>query len=44
MGAEAISSLRGKPGDRALRRLVVDDGKSMVLGQEPVFIDSTPSG
>lgn len=48
VGQAAIKSLATKGGggkaDRRLRCLVVDDGKSMVLGKEPVFVDGRPAG
>lgn len=44
VGSEAVAVLREQSRTRALRCLVVDDGKSMVLGKEPVFIDGVSSG
>ncbi|MFF5793031.1 FAD-dependent oxidoreductase [Paeniglutamicibacter sp. NPDC012692] len=44
VGADAVDALRNKPSDRALRCLTVNDGTSMVLGKEPVFIDGSPAG
>ena len=44
VGADAVDVLRHKPSARALRCLTVNDGKSMVLGKEPVYIGGAPAG
>ncbi|WP_411731529.1 GcvT family protein [Paeniglutamicibacter sp.] len=44
VGADAVDALRNKPSERALRCLTVNDGTSMVLGKEPVYLDGAPAG
>jgi glycine cleavage system aminomethyltransferase T len=41
VGHEALA---GRSCDRRLTCLTVDDGRSVVLGSEPVFVDGVPSG
>src|SRR6478752_1259675 len=38
VGAEALASLREQPAAKILRCLTVDDGTSVVLGKEPVYV------
>ncbi|MET0871554.1 MAG: FAD-dependent oxidoreductase [Paeniglutamicibacter terrestris] len=44
VGAEAVDVLRNTPSTRALRCLTINDGTSMVLGKEPVYLDGAPAG
>jgi glycine cleavage system aminomethyltransferase T len=44
VGRDALAGLREDTVVRRLRCLTVDDGRSMVLGSEPVFLDGRPSG
>lgn len=44
VGADAVDVLRNKSSERALRCLTIDDGTSMVLGKEPVFVNGAPAG
>lgn len=44
VGADAVDVLRNTPSARALRCLTINDGTSMVLGKEPVYLDGTPAG
>ncbi len=44
VGAQAVEVLRNKPSARALRCLTINDGTSMVLGKEPVYVDGAPAG
>lgn len=44
VGAEALGALRDATPDKVLRCLTVDDGTSMVLGKEPVYVDGEPGG
>ncbi|WP_410568234.1 GcvT family protein [Amycolatopsis sp. cmx-4-61] len=37
-------ALEGRTPSRRLRCLTVDDGRTVVLGKEPVFVDGVPSG
>ncbi|MET8853173.1 FAD-dependent oxidoreductase [Amycolatopsis sp. NPDC004625] len=41
LGREAIE---GRTPSRRLRCLTIDDGRTVVLGKEPVFVDGVPSG
>ncbi|TQJ68933.1 glycine cleavage system aminomethyltransferase T [Arthrobacter sp. SLBN-100] len=38
VGAEALAARKEQPATRALRCLTVDDGTSLVLGKEPVYV------
>jgi glycine cleavage system aminomethyltransferase T/glycine/D-amino acid oxidase-like deaminating enzyme len=44
VGHEAISALSDDTVSRRLSCLTVDDGRSVVLGNEPVFLDGKPAG
>ncbi|MFE5835504.1 FAD-dependent oxidoreductase [Arthrobacter sp. NPDC056493] len=44
VGAEALTVLKEQPADIVLRCLTVDDGTSIVLGKEPVYVDGVASG
>lgn len=44
VGADAVDVLRNQPSERALRCLTINDGTSMVLGKEPVYLDGSPAG
>lgn len=44
IGKSALEQLSRKTSSRRLRCLTVDDGKSMVLGKEPVFVNGKASG
>ncbi|WP_217641813.1 FAD-dependent oxidoreductase [Arthrobacter sp. UCD-GKA] len=44
IGKEAAEKRRNEPAAKRLRCLTVDDGTSMVLGKEPVFVDGTNVG
>jgi len=44
VGAEALKALKDQPADKVLRCLTVDDGTSIVLGKEPVYVDGVASG
>ncbi|WP_139007297.1 GcvT family protein [Arthrobacter crystallopoietes] len=44
VGYEALTARRAEPASRELKCLTVDDGTSVVLGKEPVFVDGEPAG
>jgi dimethylglycine oxidase len=44
VGCEALAARKEQPAARALRCLTVDDGSSMVLGKEPVYVDGEAAG
>ncbi|AXB42757.1 GcvT family protein [Amycolatopsis albispora] len=44
VGHEAIAGLEHETPARRLACLTVDDGRSVVLGHEPVFLDGQPAG
>jgi glycine cleavage system aminomethyltransferase T len=44
VGAEALASLREQPAAKMLRCLTVDDGTSVVLGKEPVYVAGEAAG
>ncbi|KAG6169577.1 hypothetical protein E4U11_003624 [Claviceps purpurea] len=44
IGQTAIKNLKKEMTRRRLRCLTVDDGRSMVLGKEPVFVNGKPEG
>ena len=44
VGAEALAARKEKPATRVLRCLTVDDGRSMVLGKEPVYVNGEAAG
>ncbi|KAA5834977.1 FAD-dependent oxidoreductase [Saccharopolyspora hirsuta] len=44
VGYEAIAALSPESVTRRLACLTVDDGRSVVLGHEPVFLDGEPAG
>jgi dimethylglycine oxidase len=44
VGCEALADLRERPAAKALRCLTVDDGTSIVLGKEPVFVAGSAVG
>ncbi|GAA1867469.1 FAD-dependent oxidoreductase [Paeniglutamicibacter psychrophenolicus] len=44
VGAQAVDVLRNQPSERALRCLTINDGTSMVLGKEPVYLEGNPAG
>jgi glycine cleavage system aminomethyltransferase T len=44
VGAEALVARKEQPATRALRCLTVDDGTSVVLGKEPVYVDGSAVG
>ncbi len=44
IGKEAAEKHRNEPAAKRLRCLTVDDGKSMVMGKEPVFVGGEPAG
>ncbi|MFF1881655.1 FAD-dependent oxidoreductase [Pseudarthrobacter sp. NPDC058196] len=44
VGAEALASLREQPAAKILRCLTVDDGTSVVLGKEPVYVAGEAAG
>jgi glycine cleavage system aminomethyltransferase T len=43
-GRDALAGLSEDTAVRRLRCLTVDDGRSVVLGSEPVFLDGSPAG
>ncbi|SEO88610.1 GcvT family protein [Amycolatopsis saalfeldensis] len=43
-GREAIDGCSEETASRRLRCLTVDDGRTVVLGKEPVFVDGAPAG
>lgn len=44
VGCEAVAELSRRPVTRRLTCLTVDDGRSVVMGCEPVFLDGEPAG
>ncbi|GAB5080729.1 GcvT family protein [Arthrobacter sp. AD-310] len=44
VGAEALAERKEQPADKTLRCLTVDDGTSVVLGKEPVYVDGHAAG
>jgi glycine cleavage system aminomethyltransferase T len=44
IGRDALAGLSEDTIDRRLRCLSVDDGHSVILGSEPVFLDGRPAG
>ncbi|MBD1544290.1 FAD-dependent oxidoreductase [Arthrobacter sp. IA7] len=44
VGFEALAALKEQAPDKVLRCLTVDDGTSIVLGKEPVFVGGVASG
>jgi glycine cleavage system aminomethyltransferase T/glycine/D-amino acid oxidase-like deaminating enzyme len=44
VGCEAVAARKDQPATRALRCLTVDDGTSMVLGKEPVYVNGEAAG
>ncbi|MBT2556119.1 FAD-dependent oxidoreductase [Arthrobacter sp. ISL-5] len=44
VGCEALAARKEQPASRALRCLTVDDGTSVVLGKEPVYVNGEPAG
>jgi dimethylglycine oxidase len=44
VGRDAVAKLADAPVTRRLTCLTVDDGRSVVLGSEPVFLDGVPAG
>ncbi|HST72652.1 MAG TPA: FAD-dependent oxidoreductase [Kocuria rosea] len=44
VGAEALAARKEEPATRALRCLTVDDGTSIVLGKEPVYVAGEAAG
>ncbi|MET1036163.1 MAG: aminomethyltransferase family protein, partial [Arthrobacter sp.] len=44
VGAEALAARADRAEDRVLRCLTIDDGTSMVLGKEPVYVDGEARG
>ena len=44
VGCEALAACRDQPATRALRCLTMDDGTSMVLGKEPVYVNGEAAG
>ncbi|HSL35862.1 MAG TPA: glycine cleavage T C-terminal barrel domain-containing protein, partial [Arthrobacter sp.] len=44
VGCEALADRKEQPDTRALRCLTVDDGTSMVLGKEPVYVNGEAAG
>src|SRR3954470_8571246 len=44
VGREAIAGISDDTVDRRLSCLTIDDGRSVVLGHEPVFVDGRPAG
>src|SRR5207248_11539786 len=44
MGRAAIEGRSPESAARRLRCLTVDDGRTVVLGKEPVFVDGAPAG
>ena len=44
VGCEALAGRKEQPATRALRCLTVDDGTSMVLGKEPVYVNGEAAG
>ena len=44
VGCEALAARKDQPATRALRCLTVDDGTSVVLGKEPVYVNGEAAG
>ncbi|MEV7133585.1 FAD-dependent oxidoreductase [Arthrobacter sp. NPDC093128] len=44
VGCEALAARKEQPATRALRCLTVDDGTSVVLGKEPVYVNGEAAG
>ena len=44
VGCEALAGRKERPGDRALRCLTMDNGTSIVLGKEPVYVNGAAAG
>jgi glycine cleavage system aminomethyltransferase T len=44
VGAEALAVLKEQQPEKVLRCLTVDDGTSIVLGKEPVYVNGEPAG
>ncbi|MEV4054980.1 FAD-dependent oxidoreductase [Amycolatopsis sp. NPDC049688] len=44
LGRAAIDGRSEETASRRLRCLTIDDGRTVVLGKEPVFVDGVPSG
>ncbi|SFT57715.1 dimethylglycine oxidase [Geodermatophilus amargosae] len=44
VGREAVAWMSGDTVSRRLSCLTIDDGRSVVLGHEPVFVDGRPAG
>jgi glycine cleavage system aminomethyltransferase T len=44
VGRQAVAGLSGDTVSRRLSCLTIDDGRSVVLGHEPVFVDGHPAG
>jgi dimethylglycine oxidase len=44
VGAESLAARREKSAAKRLRCLTVDDGTSVVLGKEPVYVNGEPAG
>jgi glycine cleavage system aminomethyltransferase T len=44
VGAEALAARKEQPSDKVLRCLTVNDGTSMVLGKEPVYVNGEAAG
>ena len=44
VGAEALAALKEQAPEKVLRCLTVDDGTSIVLGKEPVYVGGVASG
>ena len=44
VGAEALAARKEEPATRVLRCLTVDDGTSVVLGKEPVYVNGESAG
>ncbi len=44
VGCDALAARKEQPTDRVLRCLTVDDGTSIVLGKEPVFVNGEAAG
>ncbi|MEA5357963.1 FAD-dependent oxidoreductase [Amycolatopsis sp., V23-08] len=44
LGRDAIEGRSEETASRRLRCLTIDDGRTVVLGKEPVFVDDAPAG
>jgi len=44
VGAEALAARKEQPAEKVLRCLTVDDGTSIVLGKEPVYVNGEAAG